>query len=638
MKLTTWITVFVIFLILIPILISLTYRYGVFPMHISEASKTIQGILDQVAQKDLHNTARAVEEFLLSEKANLKKVVTALSEDQKVKDYANFSLLGTLESEIEKIISASGVDRIEVYANDELLVGVGLKKDTLSMKESLKSENITFLAYRFFNTEYLNYLSKRFEAQFALKKGKRTKSTIPLPENFDGNNLQYKDRYFLGKNIIVDETQITVLTDVTDIKTVYDTIYYDLKLQQEKGENRYLIFWSFTILPVAFFMWWGFRNVIKPVEKGINAVERISGGDYNVSLNTSNVFGESRGLFRAINELSRNLKRLIKENVQKTLSIKNEKEKLETIIQNLDDGVLLLNDDNQPVLCNALGEKIYNKLKSKGLPENVIISENSQYQKFTVRSKEIKGIGILNILHDVTLEDEMKQLFIITENLKQFEKTARTIAHEIKNPLNAISLNLQILYEKLDHNTYGELVQNLLKQINTTASSIDKLLRLSDEEDEYHDINVGNLMERVISIFKFQSIEEKIRIDFINNSQTNIFGDGRRLSQAFFNLIHNAIKNLSSFEGNRVIRVNIEEYQERNEMVIIVEDSGPGIPKEQKNNVFVRAFTSRKDGHGIGLMMVKNIVENHEGQIELINSSLGGAAFKITLPLRSDLR
>ncbi|MBO8165771.1 MAG: GHKL domain-containing protein [Kosmotoga sp.] len=636
MKLSTLVTVFIIFLVVIPLFISITYRYFVFPKHITEASNAIHSILDQVAEKNLQNTARAVNEFLISEREKLLKVVATLSEDQKIKDYAKFSLLGTLNTTAQKIISASGVDKVDIYIDDKLLATIGSKEFYPSIKVSKKTENITFVAYRFFSPEYLKYLSERFEAQFILENDGKVSSTLPLSDSYGGKVFKYNDRFYMGKTILFDNTQITVLIDTTEIHAVYETVYNDLKIQEEQGENRFFLLWFLAIIPSASLLWLGFRSVIRPVQKGIDAVKKISAGNYDIALDTTRTVGESKGLFEAINDLSTNLKNLITENAQKTLSLRKEKEKLETIIQNLDDGVLILDKGSKPVLYNDLGLKAYKNIKNSTLPKNLVLANGNQYQKLTVRNKEIKGIGQIIVFHDVTLEDEMRQLFIITENLKQFEKTARTMAHEIKNPLNAISLNLQILMEKLEKKTYGTLMQTLLNQINLIASSIDKLLTISSEIDEYHKTNIGNIIERVISLFKFQSIEEKVKINLINNSHSEIYCDSRRLSQAFFNLIHNAFKSLQHQEHDREICITIDETEK--EAIISIEDSGPGIPEKFANNVFVRPFTLEKGGHGIGLMLVKNIIENHNGKISYSNSKLGGAKFDIILPIRGDFQ
>jgi signal transduction histidine kinase len=100
--------------------------------------------------------------------------------------------------------------------------------------------------------------------------------------------------------------------------------------------------------------------------------------------------------------------------------------------------------------------------------------------------------------------------------------------------------------------------------------------------------------------------------------------------QVFNNLIKNAIQSLNERKDGKV-SINVEKLQETNQIVIQVSDNGSGIPNEQKDKIFIPHFTTKSTGSGIGLSVVKQIVENHGGKISFESIENEGTTFTIVL-------
>ena len=179
-------------------------------------------------------------------------------------------------------------------------------------------------------------------------------------------------------------------------------------------------------------------------------------------------------------------------------------------------------------------------------------------------------------------------------------------------------------------------LKNMYAQINSLHMLIGDLLDVSKMEAgkldyTFTNINISTLIQKVI--IDFQYTIETHTIQRIGESTSLIHGDAHRLEQVFINLISNAVK--YSPEGDRVI-VRITET--RKEVVVRVQDFGIGIPRHDQKKIFERFFRSDKQKHtaiagfGLGLYIVKEIIERHRGKISVQSQEGVGSTFTITLP------
>jgi signal transduction histidine kinase len=257
--------------------------------------------------------------------------------------------------------------------------------------------------------------------------------------------------------------------------------------------------------------------------------------------------------------------------------------------------------------------------------EALRIKNDELEQKVKERTSEL-------IAMNEELKVEIRQRKLAEEALKKAERLATigkmsaVLAHEIRNPLNSIKINADILLETLElPENKKRRLQIMQKEVNRLDNLVKEVLLYSRQVNlVLTEFNLYNLIENTISQLKPHFEEKKInlrnKIDKIN-----IKGDSEKLKQVFLNLILNAVDAVPN-DGL------IEFTSESNDgiMNIFVKDNGCGIQDSEK--VFEPFFTTKNLGTGLGLPISQNIIEQHSGTIKVIKSTEGETVFCITIP------
>jgi signal transduction histidine kinase len=217
--------------------------------------------------------------------------------------------------------------------------------------------------------------------------------------------------------------------------------------------------------------------------------------------------------------------------------------------------------------------------------------------------------------------------------LSRLGKMAAGVAHEVRNPLNAMNIHLELLKQKLGdsggaaNQTHVDVVQREIARLERVVYGFLRLARL--QELSLKPIDVGpflrELKELVLPEARMAGVE--ITLD-VAGSLPEIYGDEEVLRQALLNLLRNAIQ--ASPAGSAPIAVSA--YPDGQRVRLTVEDCGEGIPVEVQANVFDLYFTTKKEGTGVGLALVQQAVEMHGGSIDMRSKPGLGTAFIITLP------
>jgi nitrogen fixation/metabolism regulation signal transduction histidine kinase len=201
---------------------------------------------------------------------------------------------------------------------------------------------------------------------------------------------------------------------------------------------------------------------------------------------------------------------------------------------------------------------------------------------------------------------------------------ARRLAHEIKNPLTPIQLSAEIIQHKFSDKLNKEDSIILERSTNTIVNQVNALKVMVNEFAEYarptkiqkDKIRIDNLVDEVIELYEINKI---ISIKKDKNIPM-IYADQNKLRQVIINLIENSQDALKDIK-NPEIKISIKKNV--NEVELIVEDNGIGIPDEIIGRIFEPYVTSKKSGTGLGLAIVHKIIEEHDGKIKIerINTS-----------------
>ncbi|WP_313099031.1 HAMP domain-containing sensor histidine kinase [Epilithonimonas sp.] len=228
------------------------------------------------------------------------------------------------------------------------------------------------------------------------------------------------------------------------------------------------------------------------------------------------------------------------------------------------------------------------------------------------------------------IADQRERLSYI-EKQSAWQEMARQVAHEVKNPLTPMKLMMQNFERKFDPNdpnnetkvkNLSEVIIGQIEVISRVATAFSEFAQLPKRTDE--EINLNREIRRVLTIFSDENI-------FIHASHDNIMMkiDKDYLARIVINLVTNASQ-AKADNRKSVINVDIEKIEKR--IKIIVDDNGVGISPDKLGKIFDPNFTSKNSGMGIGLTMVKRMVEDYNGTVSVFSEVDKGAVFTISMP------
>jgi two-component system, NtrC family, sensor histidine kinase HydH len=247
-------------------------------------------------------------------------------------------------------------------------------------------------------------------------------------------------------------------------------------------------------------------------------------------------------------------------------------------------------------------------------------------------------LGMAAIFHNQHLHlQEVKALEIEVlhrERLSALGNLAATVAHEIRNPLNAISMGLQRLKVEFhptdDQEDYSLLTELMLGEVHRLNSIVEQFLSLARPlEIKPEPLRVQDVLNEVATLVEGEAQQSKVRIRVVAPlTLPPLKADREYLRQTLLNLILNGIQAMP--EGGTL---TLAASKSNGNFLISVTDTGTGIAPENRTRIFEPYFTTKAKGTGLGLAVSRRIVEAHGGTITAANESGGGCRFVISLPL-----
>ena len=361
-------------------------------------------------------------------------------------------------------------------------------------------------------------------------------------------------------------------------------------------------------------------------------------------------------------------KRLREERERNLLELANEKNRTQTIIHCMGDGLLVTNRDRQVVLCNPAGRRLL-KVKRPlqvgepldrvaSCPEFVDLIDATvnlgEGQEMTSREispaspsgpvlmancapvKDEKGqtIGAVTVLRDIT-------------ELKELDKAKSTfvsmVAHELRAPLAAIEGYLDVILDGVgvdDPQKINQILNRSRERTRGLLALINDLLAISRMQAgrgarEKERLQLTSLLQEVVELIKGAALERRVElIPELPEELPLIFANREDLTRVFTNLVDNAIK-YNRPGGKVFVRARAHEAF----IHVEVQDTGIGIPAQEQGKIFDEFYrvktkeTQRISGTGLGLSIAKKILEAHNGQMEVESQMNVGSTFRVLLPL-----
>jgi len=414
--------------------------------------------------------------------------------------------------------------------------------------------------------------------------------------------------------------------------------------------------------------------LLRPIHVLRSGLTRLGKGEFGITLDLppGDEFGELGSFF---NTVSQQL------SADRTL-LAGQKANLQATVEHLEDAVALFNPSGELLFSNpamqqslppnSIGRALQ-ALLPVGSPYRTLIEETlaTRSSRGPVQEGDrlllthaITGVdgelvGVLLVERNVEYLARMQNTLAYSRKLVALGRLTAGIAHEVKNPLNAMMIHLELLRTKIGRrsmtaspvgvivgadetrrtstavagtNSVDELqhVEIIEKEIRRLDEVVQGFLKFTRPEDlRLQPVRVHDLFDEILPVLTPEAQKNGVRIiQDCAASAPAVNGDAAMLRQAFLNLGLNACQAMPNGGTLRLVCGSAS----RNRVEIRVEDSGVGIPPEHLSKIFDLYFTTKDHGTGVGLSMVYRIVQLHDGEVEVQSTPGRGTTFKVLLP------
>jgi signal transduction histidine kinase len=220
------------------------------------------------------------------------------------------------------------------------------------------------------------------------------------------------------------------------------------------------------------------------------------------------------------------------------------------------------------------------------------------------------------------------------ERLSSLGNLAATVAHEVRNPLNAISMGLQRLKTEFrpteDEDEYSHLTQLMLGEVHRLNAIVEQFLSLARPlEIKPEELRLQDILKELVALEEGNAMQSKTQIRVVVPPDLPLLkADREYFRQALLNLILNGLQAMP--DGGTL---TLEANTSNGNFLITVADTGVGIPQKNQPRIFEAYFTTKAKGSGLGLAIARRIVEAHGGTIAVSSEAGQGARFRISLPI-----
>ena len=393
------------------------------------------------------------------------------------------------------------------------------------------------------------------------------------------------------------------------------------------------------------------RITTEPVKKLTQLSKKMAQGelDQEIQITSRDEVGE---LARAFNQMAARLKEMV-------ALLTNERDRMATILSNIDDAILMVDGDGKITTMNRTAENIFQISEKKALGHTFIeivrdheLNELVQHCRSTgiqqtgaveikLKKRFLSAIatplpgngGCLVHIQDLT---ELRRLEMIRQNF------ISNISHELRTPIASVKALAETLNEGAieDPSVAKDFLSRINVEVDKLAQMVQELGELSRIESgeaplQKKPVNIAGAIEHAVDRLRAQADRAGLNLDFvIPSALPKVMADEARVEQVLVNLIHNAIK-FTPAGG----RISISANARDSDILVSVSDTGVGIPAEDLPRIFERFYKADKSrsggGTGLGLAIAKHIVEAHGGRIWAESVEGRGSIFNFTLPLTS---
>jgi len=239
--------------------------------------------------------------------------------------------------------------------------------------------------------------------------------------------------------------------------------------------------------------------------------------------------------------------------------------------------------------------------------------------------------GSIVVFNDLTKVKRLEAALENSRHLAALGELAASLAHEIRNPLSAVSGSFQMLASRPDFNEEDRsLTEIVMRELTRMERLVTDMLEYArPREPDKRVIDLGATVGEVVRAFLVGKECEGREVEFAADEAVFARADHAQIRQVVWNLLRNAAQ---VTDDGGTIRAAVERGEDPGFVVIVVADDGPGIPERERERIFDPFYSTRERGLGLGLAICRRIVDAHGGEIRVEPGDEGGTVFEIRLP------
>jgi two-component system nitrogen regulation sensor histidine kinase NtrY len=484
----------------------------------------------------------------------------------------------------------------------------------------------------------------------------------------------FVDAYLLvSRNVdpIVLERQQGTLDAVSE----YERLNQNRSEMQLGFVGLYIVVAMLILLGAVWAALWAANKIVKPIGRLATASGRVSEGDLSVRVDVARDGDEINSLGQAFNRMTSQLEAQRNELMEANSQLDSRRRFTEAVLAGVSSGVVGLDGEGHVTLVNPTASQLLDKEPSsaEGMHYSVALPELSSLIRRAMVEPQGRSAGQIEVKRDNALRHLNVQVsreagdrsrgFVVTfdditdlvsaQRTAAWAEVARRIAHEIKNPLTPIQLSAERLKRKYgeeissDREVFAQCTDTIIRQVGDIGRMVDEFSSFARMPAPV--IRREELQELIRHAVFLQRIAQP-QIEFEINAPeaaVAIECDGRLVSQALTNILKNACEAIAarraedeSEEGK--IEINVDATAER--VTISIKDNGIGLPPEHRHRLTEPYVTTRAKGTGLGLAIVRKVVEDHGGELVLVDvrdlngGESSGAIVRMIFPLVQTVR
>jgi len=272
----------------------------------------------------------------------------------------------------------------------------------------------------------------------------------------------------------------------------------------------------------------------------------------------------------------------------------------------------------------SVGERMVTVPRADGVPQHLTVGVQ------ILRKGSSETMGALVTLRDVESRRQLERQLDFSTRLAAISRLTGGVAHEIKNPLNAMASHLEVLKNKLaGQQPEIDVIGREIKRLDTVVKTFLNFNRPLDLK--YTPLDFNELVQQILALVSVEASAKHVQLETALEDKLWINGDPDLLKQAILNVINNGLEAMQA-GGTLITRTT----RDGDECLLTVRDAGPGIPLEIQNRVFQLYFTTKENGSGIGLATTFRVVQLHNGTIDFTSEPGKGTMFRLRFPRMID--